>query len=498
MFRDIGLARISKDDLRMGQGTGRQEKDVRKMAGETGGEIIEMFIEDDTPASRFSTKERRKYARMVELLRSGARDRIVVWRLDRLLRIPRMLEDLIDLCEERPFLVLSVTGSLDLRTAEGRKYARDRVSDAAYESDVKSERLKRAFDEQAELGLAHAGYRAFGYACNGLRPCEGEGCCHDRPCEHRPRHKRCCRIPGCPHDGMTLIGPEAEVWRQGAMDMLAGAVTLKGLARRWNAAGFPTPNDYKDWDGASVKCTLINPRAAGLRVHRGEAVGKAAWEPIVDEVTHKRLVRLLTDPSRDRRLPSRRTPFTGLFTNIEGVRLLRNSDGKAVYRCPPGGPPGTFVQIVAEPLERLAVALLFEEVESGRVHERLAARRRARAEQQTAAENPDDIRAELVQLAEDKANPDIGLSREEWLAQRDVLTRRLKKAEEADEAPPDALALIDPDIRQRWAKPEDKGGYSDDRKGAILRAVFERIIVHRVGKRGPAVNHDRVEPIYKA
>lgn len=520
-FRDIGLARISKDDLRKGHGTGRQEKDIRRMSSESGGEIIDLFIEDDTPASRFSRKEREKYARIVELLRRGERDRLIVWRLDRLLRIPRMLEDLIDLCEERPFLVLSLHGSIDLRTAEGVKYARDRVSDAAYESDLKSERLKRAFDEAAEMGLPH-GVRAFGYACNGLRECEGEKCCHDRPCEHRPRHKRCCRIPGCPHDKVTIIEPEAEAYRWGKDAALAGEA-CEAIARAWNAQGFLTPNDYRPWDATSVKCTLTNPTHAGFRVHRGDyriwecpeehdegkhtreckVVGKrrGVWDPVITPAEHEALVRRLCKPGR--RPPSRRTAFTGLYTTVEGLRLVRNVDrGRAIYMWQnrPGRDGGTAVSIDAGHLEAFTLELLFQEAESGRLAERVAERRRRAAVAQPAGENPEDIKLELAQLAEDKADPEIGLTREEWLAQRAVLLRRLEVAEAAQARVTDTRPLegVDVDLRAKWALPESEGGFSVDRKRAILGSVFERIVIHPANRKGKGLDSSRVEPVWRA
>lgn len=527
-FRDIGLARISKDDLRQGKGTDRQEKDIRRVSANTGGEICEMFIEDDVPASRFNKRQRQKYNQILDLLRSGQRDRIIVYRLDRLTRIPRVLEDLIDLCEEKPFLVVNLHGSMDLRTAEGRKSARDRVSDGAYESDLISERTKRAFDELAEAGLPH-GVRAFGYACNGLRPCDGPGCCHDRPCPHRPRHKRCCRVPGCPHDATTIIEPEAEEFRWATKAVLVAGESLNAVARRWNGLGFLTPNNYLEFDGSTVKCILTNPRHAGLRVHRGDyriydcshqdhhlqgqhdpecnVIGKrrGAWDPIITVEEHDALVALLTSPTRGRRPPSRRTPFTGLFTTIEGLRLARNLDRKTpVYQWQnqPGRGSGTPVSIRAEPLEALVLELLFEAAESGKLAAKVAERRRRRQTAAAAAdagEDPAEIQKELAQLAEDKANPDIGLTRAEWLAQRSMLLRRLEAAEAAKETAIAAEPLdgVDVDLRARWSLREDEGGYSADRKRAILASVFDRVVVHPRRNKTPAFDPGRVEPIWR-
>jgi DNA invertase Pin-like site-specific DNA recombinase len=41
--------------------------------------------------------------------------------------------------------------------------------------------------------------------------------------------------------------------------------------------------------GATIKRMLTNPTIAGLRVHRGEVVGRGNWEPILDEVTWRQV-----------------------------------------------------------------------------------------------------------------------------------------------------------------------------------------------------------------
>lgn len=499
MYRDVGLARISKDDLHTGHGTARQEQDVRRKSAETGGEMYEMFVENDQPASRFNKKERKKYEALLDLLRSGTRDRLIVYRLDRLTRIPRVLEDLIDLCEKTPFLVMNMHGTMDLNTAEGRKAARDRVNDAAFESDLISERTKRAFDQLAAAGVPH-GDRAFGYACRNLRRCEGEDCCHGgKGCEHRPRHKRCCRIPGCPHDGLSVIDAEADEWRWGAYAALAGE-SLDAIARRWNNRGVRTPQKGSLWDGTTVKATLISARHAGLRVHRSEVIGKGIWEPLIDLETHERLKRKLCDPERKLKNPPRRQPFTGLFRTTEGHSLSRRTvRGRPTYAVTKRPGRGNLaVTIAAGPLEAYVLELLFQEIESGRLAAKVAERRAA--EPTPAVEDPMVIQRQLVQLSEDHADPEIGLTRAEWLAQRAILLRRLEVAEVAWKAATasDALVDVDLDIRARWFKPEDDGGYSDERKRAILGSVFERVVIHpAIRKGGPGLDTRRVEPVWR-
>ena len=43
---------------------------------------------------------------------------------------------------------------------------------------------------------------------------------------------------------------------------------------------------------------LVNPRYAGLKVHRGKVTGKGDWTALIDEDTHRGLVAYLSDPAR--------------------------------------------------------------------------------------------------------------------------------------------------------------------------------------------------------
>jgi site-specific DNA recombinase len=47
---------------------------------------------------------------------------------------------------------------------------------------------------------------------------------------------------------------------------------------------------YSPASPTMLRRALLNPALAGLRVHQGEVTGKAAWEPIITEDQHRRLV----------------------------------------------------------------------------------------------------------------------------------------------------------------------------------------------------------------
>jgi hypothetical protein len=157
--------------------------------------------------------------------------------------------------------------------------------------------------------------------------------------------------------------------------------------------GVLTPRRNRLWNGTVVKAVLTNPRQAGLRVHRREVIGPAAWPAVLDRVTHERLIAVLTAPQP--RIPPRRSAFTGLI--------------------------------------RSAVSMLFTAVEDDQLGERVGQRRPLLAALPDVSGIEDDLRA----LAEDFGQGRI--TRAEWLAARGPLEARLNAAHEATGRPPPPL-----------------------------------------------------------
>ena len=72
------------------------------------------------PLERPTARCRPQYQRMLADIRDGKIDALVAWDLDRLYRLPRELEDLIDLADEHRLALATVTGDVDLSTDNGR------------------------------------------------------------------------------------------------------------------------------------------------------------------------------------------------------------------------------------------------------------------------------------------------------------------------------------------------------------------------------------------
>lgn len=459
MFRDLGYARISKDDERTGRGVGRQTDDVRRHSEATGGQLVEMFTENDVSASRYARTARREYPRLIEAARSGMGDRILVYRMDRLLRIPAELEALIALCEQRRIPVVNLHGAMDLTTAEGRKAARDRVADAAFESDLISERTRRSFDETAAEGRVHGASgrsRAFGYE----------------------------------PDGVTVREAEAELIRTAAEQVLFG-VALNEIARRWNAAGFRGPRSGKPWSNRTVRSVLVGHRVAGLRVHRGgtvdERVYRAQWPAILDEATHRALRRRFVEQSARR--PGRRTEYTGLLWGVVDGESRPMRRDRSYNR---GGAYVTYARFVGERFRRVGVGpvdeveglvreWVFAAVESGDLARRVAARRSVHV-----GESPAEVQALIDRNDLDEADGII--DRRGWLTKRTRLVERLRKAEQAEVRPG---LVIPADVRARW------DGWDTDRRGATLREVLDRVEVAPASRKGRGLDESRLSPVWR-
>jgi site-specific DNA recombinase len=439
MLKAVGYARISKDDTLEGRGVVRQTEDIEAVCERNEWELLDVLTDNDISASRYSKKPRPGYARLLEMIRSGAADRVVFYDVDRLLRQPRHLEDLIDLCEDRngSFQLHNINGELELSTGSGRFVARMLVSKAAMESDDMSRRLKRTFDQKAAEGLPH-GARSFGYEA----------------------------------DGMTVNETEAALIRQAATDVLAGA-SLNAIARRWDESGCKPPQRATSWYAESVKAILIGPRPAGLRTHRGDVIGPAAWPAIIDRDTHDRLVAHLTR-KRPRR-PPRRTAFTGLIVGPNGVPLDRDAvHGRPTYRGHDRpGRRADQVSIAAEPLELFIVAAVFEAIDAGTLSVVATEQHARRVASPDLASIEDDLRA----IAEDFGAGRI--SRAEWMAARQPLEDRVQAAQAVLDADADPALALSADLRAQW---DDL--YVDQQRD-ILASVFEQVIVHPATKRGP-------------
>ncbi|MFC7925487.1 recombinase family protein [Microbacterium laevaniformans] len=253
--------RISKDLEGSELGVKRQEDDCRREAERRGWSVVQTYTDNDVSATR--SKTRPAYERMLQDIRSGYLEAIVVWAVDRLTRTPRELEDVIDLADRYGLVFANVGGTIDLGTPEGRAMARQMGTFARLEVENQARRLRRKFQEKAEKGEPH-GYPPYGYE----------------------------RV-----DGRDIPRPaEAAIIKECARRALMSE-SLRSIAADLNRRGVHGPKSPQ-WNTTIIRQILMRPSNAGLRQHRGRIIGKATTIPILTEETHAQLVAMFTDPSR--------------------------------------------------------------------------------------------------------------------------------------------------------------------------------------------------------
>jgi DNA invertase Pin-like site-specific DNA recombinase len=258
-----------------GLGVARQLEDCRKLAAERGWPIGDEYVDNDVSA--YSGKPRREYARMLDDLKSGARDAVIVYNLDRLHRRPVELEDFVTLCESVGVRdVATVTADIDLGNDDGLFMARIFAAFAAKESGRKSARIRRKMLQNAEKGLPHGPARPFGYE----------------------------------PDKITLRPEEAKIVREMVDRYLAGA-SIRSLTIWLSDTGVAPPAS-KSWQTTTVRNILASGRIAGLREHHGEVIGAAAWPAIITAGERDRILARMTARS----VTKTRAPRTYLLSGM--------------------------------------------------------------------------------------------------------------------------------------------------------------------------------------
>ncbi|MGY1751157.1 recombinase family protein [Modestobacter sp. SYSU DS0511] len=309
VLRAAVYCRISDDRRGLGLGVERQRQDCHELARRHGWEVVGTYIDNDVSA--YSGKPRPQYARLMEAVQAGEVDVVLAWDPDRLHRAPVDLESFIVAVERAGVDVVTVqAGEWDLSTANGRLTARLLGSIARHESEHKSERVRRALEQNATAGRPH-GRRAYGWQR-----------------QHVP-------------DGRVrevVVPEEAAVVRRIADALLAGE-SLRSVTSALNAESVPSPTG-KPWGKNMVRALVLRERNAGLRVHRGEVVGDGMWDAILDRGRWEQLRAVLSDPGR------KTTTGTAAAHLLSGIArcgvcgaTLRVAQNRGVpsYRCSSAG-----------------------------------------------------------------------------------------------------------------------------------------------------------------
>jgi site-specific DNA recombinase len=399
---------------------------------------------------------RPEYRRLLDDVRAGVIDAVVVWHLDRLHRQPRELEEFFEVVDAAGVSRLaSVTGDVDLATDDGRFMARILGAVARKESDDKSRRIRRKAEEIALTGRVGGG---------GTRPYGFEA------------------------DRMTVREGEALVIRECVSRFLSGEA-LRSICNDLNERGIPTVAGAP-WKTQTLTRLLGSPRISGQREHRGVIVADAVWPAIVPAADTARVRAILSDPSRRTNRTARRYLLVRLLRcGSCGELLVSRPRGGGVrrYMCAKGanfsGCGHTFIG--ADTLERFVTEAVLYRLDTPELAAALSGA-------------PDDVQGERLQAELESAQAhldelgrtygerSIGLS--EWLAARAPIEARLSAAKK-QLARLSRVSVLDGHVGGGVALREAWATLPLTRQRAIVAAVLDHAVIGP-GRRG----YNRFEP----
>ena len=459
--------RVSQDKTGEGLAVERQEAECRALAERNGWAIREVFTDNDISAT---TGKRRP---AFEALLLSSPERVIVWHIDRLVRLSSELERVIAI-EANVHAVTA--GDVDLSNPAGKAVAKTIVTWAQYEGEQKSLRQKAKGKQSAAAGTSWWGkFTPFGFNADGSH-----------------------------HE------VEAAALRKAYADLLNGRPVSR-LVSDLNAAGHRTNHTGRTrtkkhhggnpWTHVPLRNLLLNARNAGIRTYLGDEVGPANWAGIVDEPTYRAAVRLLTNPERHVSGDGKRVAVLSGFAtcgkvtadgSVCGGRMTRAWRGGAkdspksypVYECirRDSTIPGEFADAYVSGYVLAALATIDTTPPTN------DARENGKGLQQAA----EGLRDRLTELS------DAYAARQITIVQMTNATEKLRVELAAIEDQMGGRPVYRFDDAERVR--QDWDGFDIARQSQIIRTVVKSIVILPAGKgaRSPKVENVVITPWQKA
>jgi hypothetical protein len=107
---------MSSDAEAAAWGSAGNARTDKALASRLGWPIVQQYSDNDLSASKYSHKPRQGYNQMLQGLQEGAINAVVVNEQDRLVRQPRELEELLEVCDRASaWHIAAVSGEIDVR-----------------------------------------------------------------------------------------------------------------------------------------------------------------------------------------------------------------------------------------------------------------------------------------------------------------------------------------------------------------------------------------------
>jgi site-specific DNA recombinase len=442
-------------------GVARQVADCERLAERKGWRVAGLYVDDDVSA--WSGKKRPEYLRVLADLEAGSINGLLVYDLDRLHRQPSELEAFIDLCQRLGLTnVASVSGEIDLTTAEGQFQARILGAVAKKESDDKSRRISRKHLEIAERGgVSGGGSRPYGYEA----------------------------------DKVTIRPAEAAVVAECAKRLLAGE-PVRSIARRLNEQGVATSTGG-EWSPQSLRRILASPRISGQRAHHGQIVAEAEWPGIVSVEDGAKIRALLANPERRTNKTARRYLLGGLLVCGHcGERMVARprTGGKRRYACASGvgfsGCGKTYIN--AEEVEQFVTEAVLHRLDSRDLQRTSEQRQRQAPEAERWLQEAEAAQHQLEELATAYGQREISMV--ELKAARRPIEQRLTAARK-QLAKVTHGSLLDSYVGHSDRLRADWDGLDLSQQHAIVAGVLDSVRVGPARKGYNRFDESRLEPV---
>jgi len=297
-----------------------QEQVGRDWVTGHGAVVADIYADPNRSASRFATKVRENFQRLLADVNAGRLDAIWFWELSRSQRRLDVFAELRDLCRERAVLWV----------------IRDRVYDpAAYadmmtlgmltvvgemESELTSQRVIRGKASAASAGKP-AGRNIYGYRREYAIDDSG---------------KRILKAVHRREDQAQVVEEIFERFARGD--------SIRSITRDLNHRGVPTSRGAKEWTTMTVRHILVSPNYISRRVYQGGVLDGvvAQWPALVDEEVFWTCQEVLSDPSRKTRRHTRAVHLLSYLAKCDRCGALLtcmrdpgsgNRSDRRVYKC---------------------------------------------------------------------------------------------------------------------------------------------------------------------
>ena len=292
-----------------------------------GWEITAHYEDPGLSASRFATRDRPEYRRLLADINAGKLDVVVLWESSRGDRELAGWAQFLNACRESHTGIYITTHGRLYDMANGRDWrnlAEDGV-DSGYESEKTSIRVRRTVAAKMQAGEPF-GHCPYGY---------------ER--EYHPRTReliaqRPSTEPAGPGDNRMT---KAEIVLYIFLSIAKG-IPVNQIRRWLNEQGIPAP-EGGEWGRSVIQRIASNPVYIGKRRwRRHDGLLDGNWPPIVDEETFWAVQRILSDPRRKTTRPGGVRHMLSFFATCGGCGRQLTAAGPdkknnaVTYRCPSG------------------------------------------------------------------------------------------------------------------------------------------------------------------